>query len=676
MEESNNSAPNQPGSNNNTNSRQVNSKKRQECTKESDVNHQSVSTSNLSNQTNAQSSMNRDNSGNQNIHQNSLASKKQPKPEQIDPRDQDLLNKFFSSANLNDNSDDFQPQDKTKASQNGLSQESQMNRIQSKLNFSQNPFTQEPFDQERVKIIEFKLLEANPSIKNSQSSKEEEKQGVSGMRNQEITEQMMIERMLNTEKGSSTLELSSISEDMLKNYNDGKRIFVNRLRFYNDKAIEEHMISFKQLMYKDLGFKNKLKGKSSIQRAILSTMVFDIELITQLLDEKIPMTIFLDRDKDDKGPQVLYEEKLNLNFVFQQKWGGNSYSVFHSKLILYEFDDRLRVIVTSANLYTQDWELLSNVTWFQDFFKAELGKNNEISQSSTTQSVKVATKEERKNPFNFNEQRPQQQQQPFQNDFKQYLKDYLEVIIPKNVKVREVFRQKIDLDKFDFSTANAFLIASINGRHADREFKKYGQARLGELVRNVDKQHEKTITYQTSSIGKLNTKFMTSMYNQFGKSKKVSEDIHQNFRVIFPTIGYVSTSHLGPENASSIILQESYWYDTPGFPRKSFYRQVGKSKLLDKNLYHTKFMIITDKGKESEITDDTVLYFGSHNFSGGAWGNLEKNDSQISISNWELGVVFGPQVGSQEMKQKMINNMVLQYPPEKYQENDHPFMRR
>ena len=45
------------------------------------------------------------------------------------------------------------------------------------------------------------------------------------------------------------------------------------------------------------------------------------------------------------------------------------------------------------------------------------------------------------------------------------------------------------------------------------------------------------------------------------------------------------------------------------------------------NLYHAKFMIITEKGKEGEITDETVLYFGSHNFSAGAWGNLEKNDS-------------------------------------------------
>ncbi len=67
---------------------------------------------------------------------------------------------------------------------------------------------------------------------------------------------------------------------MMNNHNDGKRIFVNRLRFYPESAIEETMLSFKQLMYKDLGFKNKLKGKSGIKTAILSSMVFEIEVIS------------------------------------------------------------------------------------------------------------------------------------------------------------------------------------------------------------------------------------------------------------------------------------------------------------------------------------------------------------------------------------------------------------
>lgn len=73
-----------------------------------------------------------------------------------------------------------------------------------------------------------------------------------------------------------------------------------------------------------------------------------------------------------------------------------------------------------------------------------------------------------------------------------------------------------------------------------------------------------------------------------------------------------------------------------------------------------------------------MLYFGSHNFSGGAWGNLEKGDSQIAIANWELGVVFPPMEGSKEMKEKMVKAMVLKFPPEKYdlEKGDHPFIMR
>ena len=87
-------------------------------------------------------------------------------------------------------------------------------------------------------------------------------------------------------------------------------------------------------------------------------------------------------------------------------------------------------------------------------------------------------------------------------------------------------------------------------------------------------------------------------------------------------------------------------------------------------------MIVTDKSKKDDITDDTVLYFGSHNLSAGAWGNLEKDQTQIAIANWEIGVVFPPAKGSKEMKERMVKSMVLKFPPEKYRDTDYPFMLR
>jgi hypothetical protein len=53
----------------------------------------------------------------------------------------------------------------------------------------------------------------------------------------------MLERIIATQYGSSTLK--QVTEDMLNNFNDGRRIFVNRLRFYKESIVEEHMISFK-----------------------------------------------------------------------------------------------------------------------------------------------------------------------------------------------------------------------------------------------------------------------------------------------------------------------------------------------------------------------------------------------------------------------------------------------
>ena len=85
-------------------------------------------------------------------------------------------------------------------------------------------------------------------------------------------------------------------------------------------------------------------------------------------------------------------------------------------------------------------------------------------------------------------------------------------------------------------------------------------------------------------------------------------------------------------------------------------------------------MVVTaDDGK---ITDDTLLYFGSHNLSAGAWGNKEKEETQIGIANWEMGIVFPPEDDSQKWKEQIVKSMVLKFPPEKYRESDYPYMFR
>ena len=53
---------------------------------------------------------------------------------------------------------------------------------------------------------------------------------------------------------------------------------------------------------------------------------------------------------------------------------------------------------------------------------------------------------------------------------------------PKNAK--EVFRQKIELKKYDFSTAIVKLVGSINGRFTGKQLDKYGLNRVKKLCSN------------------------------------------------------------------------------------------------------------------------------------------------------------------------------------------------
>lgn len=105
-----------------------------------------------------------------------------------------------------------------------------------------------------------------------------------------------------------------------------------------------------------------------VTNAIIHTMVYQEELIKPLIKYKIPITIFRDRECGIETALVEGDIVRNMNFVYQNKYGKFFYGIFHSKLMLFEFDDRLRVIVSSSNLYSIDWETMSQVIWFQDFF--------------------------------------------------------------------------------------------------------------------------------------------------------------------------------------------------------------------------------------------------------------------------------------------------------------------
>ena len=120
-------------------------------------------------------------------------------------------------------------------------------------------------------------------------------------------------------------------------------------------------ISFNSLFNKNLDNTRE----PEIKTAVFHTMVFEDILLGALFKKKVPITLFMDRPASESKPgsYVKRVDKLNMNVVYPKKNGFLGHGCFHSKLMLLEFDDRLRVVVTSANLIRMDWFFMSNVIW-------------------------------------------------------------------------------------------------------------------------------------------------------------------------------------------------------------------------------------------------------------------------------------------------------------------------
>lgn len=87
---------------------------------------------------------------------------------------------------------------------------------------------------------------------------------------------------------------------------------------------------------------------------------------------------------------------------------------------------------------------------------------------------------------------------------------------------------------------------------------------------------------------------------------------------------------------------------------------------------HIKVCVVTNNA-EFEINDDTVIYFGSHNFTPSAWGRYEKDGSVLQSNNTELGVMFPCKPGSAAMKKTFVEDLPFKFPPDKYGKEDKPY---
>lgn len=330
------------------------------------------------------------------------------------------------------------------------------------------------------------------------------------------------------------------------------------------------------------------------------------------------------------------------------------FGVHHTKMMLLFYKDKsLRVVVSTANLYEDDWDNRVQGVWISERIPA---LREGVSHANHGDS---ATK--------------------FRADLMRYLISYgIAKLQPIIARIRES----------DFSKVNVFFISSVPGSHRDTgNGIHYGHARvatlLGENSAPIDDSNP--IIVQCSSIGSLGNSASSYLTGEIAASlKRDSSPVGlrrtPNVKFIYPSLNNVISSHDGmagggclPYNGATHEKQR--WLT--GF----LYQWKASSRNRNAAMPHIKcYCRYSDRG----------LYWfilTSANMSRAAWGAMNKVNKTLNptlrINSYEAGVIFFPRVilgterfpmnAAQQKNENPIFKLPFDIPPVPYAKDDVPY---
>ncbi|KAG9320955.1 hypothetical protein KVV02_003444 [Mortierella alpina] len=423
-----------------------------------------------------------------------------------------------------------------------------------------------------------------------------------------------------------------------------------------------------------------LVSRDHIVKAVLTTFMLDEPWLEKFLPRSVPQCLVTHWSKE-QGDQPGFLTDGKVTYLHPPL---NGFGTFHPKLMLLFYPTFCRVVVSSANLVSHDWEQLVNTVYVQDF---------------TLLPVPVQSPEEL-------------------GEFGATLYNYLKVMtVPE--KILSV------LKCVDLKPAKVLLIPSVQGSFPIANDYTYGIAQLARVMQpRCAADQEWELEYQTSSLGKLTLKFLAEIYRASkglpprSRSKLDDMDVMPPIKVIFPTERHVQSSRLGEMGAGTICFQEQYWSQAT-YPRRVMHDFECAGELKG-SLMHTKLIVAKNvppsrNARRSEATAAAAasrsagwFYIGSANFTESAWGTViakkpakastavatsippapTGSSLHISMRNWELGIVYVIEtedemqamtrgLGGQESGQSFFGPLPVPYkrPLKPYDALDRPWIR-
>ncbi|XP_058194679.1 tyrosyl-DNA phosphodiesterase 1 isoform X1 [Rhododendron vialii] len=342
--------------------------------------------------------------------------------------------------------------------------------------------------------------------------------------------------------------------------------------------------------------------------AVLSNYMVDIDWLISACPilKKVPHVLVIHGESD--GTLVHMERNKPANWILHKPPLPISYGTHHSKAMLLVYPQGVRVIVHTANLIYVDWNNKSQGLWMQDF----PWKDQNSSSSGCG----------------------------FESDLIDYLSTLKLPEFTANLPALGNFNINSSFfKKFDYSSAMVRLIASVPGYHKGPNLKKWGHMKLRTILQDCifDKKfHKSPLVYQFSSLGSLDEKWMSELASSMSSgvsTDKVPLGLGEPL-IIWPTVEDVRCSLEGYAAGNAIPsplknvekdFLKKYW-------AKWKASHTGRCRAMPHIKTFTRY----------QGQDIAWFLLTSSNLSKAAWGALQKNNSQLMIRSYELGVLFMP----------------------------------
>ncbi|KAM7350262.1 tyrosyl-DNA phosphodiesterase glaikit [Cochliomyia hominivorax] len=289
------------------------------------------------------------------------------------------------------------------------------------------------------------------------------------------------------------------------------------------------------------------------------------------------------------------------------------FATSHSKVMLIGYTDgSMRVVVSTANLYEDDWHNRTQGIWISPLCPA-------LPDSADTAAGESPTN--------------------FRQDLMLYLVEY------KCAKLQPWIAR---IRKSDFSAINVFFIGSVPGGHREGpRGNPWGHPRVASLLQKhcapIDEKIP--VVCQSSSIGSLGTNVQAWIQHDFLNSLRrdcMPLGVRQlpPFKMIYPSYGNVSRSHDGMLGGGCLPYSKSTDEKQPWLKN---YLHQWSSKLRHRSHAMPHIKSYT----RFSLEERSIYWFilTSANLSKAAWGSYNKNvniSPCLRIANYEVGVMFLP----------------------------------